>query len=103
MKPLLDEYTEGCGNECNKKTQDPECVDSGGNGRCLERWDVESWDGRVDEVPIDRQAGCLIDELYEENIGEVFRLLLETLIRLNNECRDDCREQTSLSKVSCEC
>ena len=43
--------------------------------------------------------GCLIDELHEENIGEVLRLLLEALVRLDDECGDDRREQTSLFKL----
>ena len=56
MKPLLDEDTEGSGDECDEETQDPECVDSGGNSRCLERWNIENWDSRVDKVPIDREV-----------------------------------------------
>ena len=96
MEPLLDEDTEGSCDERNEETQDPEGVDSGGNSRGLERGDIENRDGRVDEVPIDSQVGCLIDELDEENICEVLRLLLEVLVRLDNECCDDCREQTSL-------
>ena len=77
MEPLLDEDTEGSSNECNKQTQYPKGVDGGGDSRYLERWDIENWDGRVDEVPIDSQVGRLIDELNKENIGEIFRLLLE--------------------------
>ena len=80
VEPLLDEDTERSGDECDEETQDPECVDSRGNLRCLERWDTGNWDGRVDEVPVDGQVGCLIDELHEKNIGEVFGLLLKTLI-----------------------
>ena len=89
MEPLFDEDTEGSGNKCNKQTQYPKGVDRGGDSRCLERWDIENRDGRVDEVPIDSQMRRLIDELDEENIGEVFRLLLEVLVRLDNECGDD--------------
>ena len=92
MEPLLDEDTEGSGNECNKQTQYPKGIDSGGNSRCLERWNIENRDGRVDEVPIDSQVGRLIDELDKENIGEIFRLLLEVLVRFDNKCSDDCRE-----------
>ena len=92
MEPLLDEDTEGSGDECDEETQDPECVDSGGNSRCLERWNIENWDSRVDKVPIDGEVGCLIDELDEENICEIFGLLLEVLVRLDNECGDDRRE-----------
>ena len=92
MKPLLDEDTEGSGNECNEQTQDPECVDSGGNSRCLERRDIEDWDGRVNEISVNGQVGCLVDELHEEDIGEVFGLLLEVLVGLDDECGDDCRE-----------
>ena len=77
MEPLLDEDTEGSSDECDEETQDPECIDSGGNSRCLERRDVEDWDGRVDEVPTDGEVGRLVDELHEKNIGEIFRLLLE--------------------------
>ena len=77
MEPLLDEDTEGSGNECNKQTQYPKGIDSGGNSRCLERWDIENWEGRVDEVPTDGEVGRLVDELHEKNIGEIFRLLLE--------------------------
>ena len=62
------------------------------NSRSVERRNIEHRDGRVDEVPIDSQVGCLIDELDEENICEVLRLLLEVLVRLNNECGDDRRE-----------
>ena len=80
MEPLLDEDTEGSGNECNEETQDPEGVDSGGNSSCLKRWDIENRDGRVDGISVDRREGCLIDELHEENIGEIFRLLLEVLV-----------------------
>ena len=80
MEPLLDEDTEGSGNECNKQTQYPKGIDSRRKSRCLERWNAENWDGRVDEVPIDSQVGCLIDELDEENIGKVFRLLLQVLV-----------------------
>ena len=92
MEPLLDEDTERSGNECNKQTQYPKGIDSGGNSRCLERWNIENRDGRVDEVPIDSQVGRLIDELDKEDIGEIFRLLLEVLVRLDNECGDDRRE-----------
>ena len=92
MEPLLDEDTEGSGDECDEETQDPECVDSGGNSRCLERRDLEHRDGRVDEVSVDKQVGGLIDELDEENIGEVFGLLLQVLVRLDNKCSDDRRE-----------
>ena len=80
MEPLLDEDTEGGGNECNKQTQYPKGIDSGGNSRCLERWNIENRDGRVDEVPTDGEVGCLVDELHEENIGKVFRLLLQVLV-----------------------
>ena len=92
MEPLLNEDTEGSGNECNKQTQYPKGVDSGGNSRCLKRWDIEDWDGRVDEVSIDGEVGRLVDELHEENIGEIFGLLLEVLVRLDNKCGDDRRE-----------
>ena len=92
MEPLLDEDTEGSGNECNKQTQYPQGVDSRRNPRCLERWNIENRDGRVDEVPIDSQVGRLIDELDKENIGKVFRLLLEVLVRLDDECGDNRRE-----------
>ena len=102
MEPLLDEDPEGSGNECNKQTQYPKGIDSGGNSRCLERRDVEDWDGRVDEISVDGQMGCLVDELHKEDIGEVFGLLLEGLVGLNDECGDDCREQTSLSWMSLE-
>ena len=77
MEPLLDEDTEGSGNKCNKQTQYPKGIDSRRKSRCLERWNAENWDGRVDEVPIDSQVGRLIDELDKEDIGEIFRLLLE--------------------------
>ena len=90
MEPLFDEDTEGCGNECNKQTQYPKGIDSGGESRCLERRDIENRDGRVDEVPIDSQVGRLIDELDKENIGEIFRLLLEVLVRFDNKCSDNC-------------
>ena len=80
MEPLFDEDTEGSGNECNEETQDPEGIDGRGNSRCLERWDAENWDGRVNKVPVDGEVGCLVDELYEENIGEIFGLLLEALV-----------------------
>ena len=90
MEPLLDKDTEGSSNECNKQTQHPKGIDSGGDSRCLERWDIENWDGRVDEVPTDGQVGRLVDELHEENIGKVFRLLLEVLVRFDNKCSDDC-------------
>ena len=80
MEPLFDEDTEGSGNECNKQTQYPKGVDSGGDSRFLERRDIENWDGRVDEVPIDSQVGRLIDELDKENISKVFRLLLQILV-----------------------
>ena len=92
MEPLLDEDTEGSGNECNKQTQYPKGIDSGGKSRCLERWDIENRNGRVDEVPIDSKVGRLIDELDDENIGEIFGLLLEVLVRLDDECGDDRRE-----------
>ena len=87
---MLDEDTEGGGNECNKQTQYPKGIDSRGDSRCLERWDIENWDSRVDKVPIDGEVGCLIDELDEENIGKVFRLLLEVLVGLDDERSDDC-------------
>ena len=80
MEPLFDEDTKGSGNECNKQTQYPKGIDSRGKSRCLERWNAENWDGRVDEVPIDSQVGRLIDELDKENIGKVFRLLLQILV-----------------------
>ena len=80
MEPLLDKDTEGSGDERNEETQDPECVDSGGNSRCLERRDVEDRDGRVDEIPTNGKVGRLVEELHEENIGEIFRLLLEVLV-----------------------
>ena len=77
MEPLLDEDTEGSCDECDEETQYPEGVDSGGKLRSLERRNIENWDGRVDKVSVDSQVGCLINELHEENIGEIFRLLLE--------------------------
>ena len=80
MEPLLNEDTEGSSNECNKQTQYPKGIDSGGNSRCLERWNIENRDGRVDEVPTDGEVGCLVDYLYEENIGKLFRLLLQILV-----------------------
>ena len=92
MEPLLDEDTEGSGNECNKQNQYPQGIDSGGNSRCLERWDIENWDSRVDKVPIDGEVGCLIDELDEENIGKIFRLLLQVLVGFDNERSNNCRE-----------
>ena len=92
MEPLFDEDTEGSGNECNEQTQYPQGIDSGGNSRCLERWDIENWDSRVDKVPIDGEVGCLIDELDEENVCEIFGLLLEVLVRFDDECGDDRRE-----------
>ena len=96
MEPLLDEDTEGSGDERNEETQYPKGVDSRGNSRCPERWDTENRDGRVDEVSVDGEMGRLVDELHEKNIGEIFRLLLEVLVRFNNESGDDSREQTSL-------
>ena len=89
---MLDEDTEGSGNECNKQTQYPQGIDSGGDSRCLERWDIENWDSRVDKVPIDGEMGRLVDALHEKNIGEIFRLLLEVLVRLDDECGDNRRE-----------
>ena len=86
MEPLLDEDTEGSRDECDEQTQDPKGVDSGGNSRSVERWDIENWNGRVDKVPIDGEVGCLVDELHEEDIGEVFGLLLEVLVGLDDEC-----------------
>ena len=77
MEPLLDEDTEGSGNECNKQTQYPKGIDSRRKSRSLERWNAEKWDGRVDEVSVDGEMGRLVDELHEKNIGEIFRLLLE--------------------------
>ena len=69
MEPLLDKDTEGSGDERDEKTQDPKCVDNGGNSRYLERRDVEGRDCRVDEISVDGQVGCLVDELYEEDVG----------------------------------
>ena len=92
MEPLLNEDTEGSGNKCNKQTQYPKGIDSGGDSRCLERRDIENWDSRVDEIPIDGEVGRLVDELHEKNVGEIFGLLLEVLVRLDDECGDDRRE-----------
>ena len=92
MEPLLDEDTEGSGDECDEETQDPECVDSGGNSRCLERREVEDRDCRVDEISVGGQVRCLVDELHEEDVGQVFGLLLEVLVGLDNECDNDRRE-----------
>ena len=92
MEPLFDQNSERCCDECNEETQNPKSIDNRGNSRCLERRNIESRDGRVNEVSVDRQVGCLIDELHEENIGEVLRLLLEALVRLDDECGDDRRE-----------
>ena len=92
MEPLFDQNSEGRCDECNEETQDPEGIDNGGNSRCLKRRDIESWNGRVDKVSVDRQVGCLIDELHEEEVGEIFGLLSEVLVRLDNECGDDRRE-----------
>ena len=92
MEPLLNQENEGSGNKCNKQTQYPKGVDSRRKYRCLERWNAGNWDGRVDEVATDGEVGCLIDELDEENIGEIFGLLLQVLVRLDDECGDDRRE-----------
>ena len=92
MKPLFDQNSEGRCDECNEKTQNPKSVDDRGNSRCLERQDVEDWDGRVDEISVDGQVRCLVDELHEEDIGQVFGLSLEVLVGLDDECGDDCRE-----------
>ena len=98
MEPLLDKDTEGSGDKCDEKTQDPECVDSGGSSRCHERRDIEDRDCRVDEISVDGQVGCLVDELHEEDVGQVFGLLLEVLVGLDNECGNDRREYTSLHR-----
>ena len=90
MKPLLDEDTEGSGNKRNEEAQDPEGVDNGRNSRSVERRNIERRDSRVDEVSVDSKVGRLVDELHEENIGEILRLLLEVLVRLYDECGDDC-------------
>ena len=92
MEPLLDEDTEGSCDERNEETQDPEGVDSGLNSRSVKRRNLENRNSRVDKVSVDSQVGCLIDVLDEENICEVLRLLLEVLVRLDDECGDDCRE-----------
>ena len=84
MEPLLDKDTDGGCDECDEETQYPEGVDSGLNARSVKRRNIEHRDIRVDEVPIDSQVGCLIDEVDEENIGEIFGLLLEVLVRLND-------------------
>ena len=80
MEPLLDEDTEGSGNECDEETQYPEGVNNRKNPRSVERRNIEQRDSRVDEIPIDGEVGRLVDELHEENIGKVFRLLLEVLV-----------------------
>ena len=92
MEPLLDKDTEGSGDERDEKTQDPKCVDSGGNSRCRERRDIEDQDCRVDEISVNGQVGCLVDELHEEDVGQVFGLLLEVLVGLDNEGGNDRRE-----------
>ena len=99
MEPLLDQDSKGSGDKCNEETQNPKSIDDRENSRCLERRNIDSRDGRVDEVSVDRQVGCLIDELHEENIGEVLRLLLQALVRLDNKRGDDRREQTSLFRL----
>ena len=80
MKPLFHEDADGGGDESDEETQYPKGVDSGGNSRCLERRDVEDWDGRVDKISVDGEVGRLVDELHEENICKVFRLLLQILV-----------------------
>ena len=92
VEPLLHENSERCTDECNEETQYPESSDHHGHSGLLERRGVELWNGRVDEASVDGQIGCLIDEAHEENIGEVFGLLLKVLVRLNDECSDNHRE-----------
>ena len=92
MEPLLDKDTEGGCDECDEETQYPEGVDSGLNSRSVKRRNLENRNSGDVKVSVDSQVGCLIDELDEENICEIFGLLLEVLVRLDNECGDDRRE-----------
>ena len=89
MEPLLDENTERCCDESNDKAQKPESIDEYGVLRSFERRRSEVWHSRIDEVPIDRHTGNLGRKLHEDLIGQVFRLLLQVLVGLDNERGDN--------------
>ena len=102
MKPLFDEDAEGCSYKSDDEAEEPENVDENCISRSLEGWRGEVWHGGVDEVPIDSETCDLSRKVHENLVRQFFRLLLQVFVRLNDECRDDGREQTGLSKISFE-
>ena len=56
MRSLLDQDTEGSGDECDEKIQDPKCVDSGGNSRCLERRNIGNRNDGIDKISVDGEV-----------------------------------------------
>ena len=89
MEPLLDENTERCCDESNDKAQKPESINKYSILRSFKRRRSEVRHSRIDEVPIDRHTGNLRRKLHEDLICEIFRLLLEILVRFDDECSDD--------------
>ena len=96
MKPLFDEDAEGCGYKSNDEAEEPEDVDEDGVPRPLEGRRGEVWHGRIDEVAIDSKTCDLSGKVDEDLVCEILRLLLQVLVRFDDECRNDGREQTGL-------
>ena len=53
---------------------------------------------RIEERLVDREAVDLSRDLSEEGDGSIRRRWLEELVRLDDECSEDRREQTGLAQ-----
>ena len=86
MKPLFHEDTKGRSNERNDEAKKPQGVHLGRESGRSEWW--RSWDGGIDEVPVESQSSQLDGDLAEDLDGHILRLLLEVLVGFNYERRD---------------
>ena len=96
MEPLLDENAERCGYEGDYEAKEPESVDGNSVSGSLEGWRGEVRHGRINEVSVDSETRDLSRNLDEDLVCEILGLLLQVLVRFDDECCDNSREQTGL-------
>ena len=92
MEPLLDENAERCGYEGDYEAKEPESIDGNSVSGSLEGWRGEIWHGRIDEVPIDSETRDLSRKVDEDLVCVILWLMLQVLVRFDDECRDNGRE-----------
>ena len=102
MEPLLDENAERCGYEGDYEAKEPESVDGNSVSGSLEGWRGEVRHGRINEVSVEGETRNLSRKLHEDLVCELLGLLLQVLVRFDDECCDNSREQTGLLYISLE-